>query len=344
MQKSAIFNYNKRWGEAWQFVALLSFRKVFNYCKILFAYWISLLIKRPVIIGMPASLSIETSAICNLRCPQCPAGNNELNRSKGLMDMVLFKKIIDDAGKYLISITLHLQGEPFCNPELVQMIAYACKKRIFTVLSTNGHFLTEKDTVEQLINAGLNRIIISLDGITQKSYGTYRVGGQLQKVEGGIQKLTTTRCDMRKANPYIVIQTLVFAHNESELETIRAHVKSLKADAIQFKTAQFYHFSNNDLVKIPTQSAFSRYKRDENGALQLKRKAVNWCFRLWVAGVVTWDGKVLPCCYDKDAEFIFGNIHENTLVKILKSPESRRFRNKVLSNINQIGICSNCNK
>ena len=52
---------------------------------------------------------------------------------------------------------------------------------------------------------------------------------------------------------------------------------------------------------IPTIDKYSRYRKDKNGKMQIKSGLSNHCWRLWHANVITWDGLVVPCCFDKDA-------------------------------------------
>jgi hypothetical protein len=145
--------------------------RIFNFC--INNYQMST--KKSRILGYPTHMTVDVTNICNLRCPLCPTGVGAPGREKGSMSFSLFKKIIDETGKYLISIDLFNWGEPLLNKETYKMIAYANKKHIVTSVSTNFNFLSEK-LAEQLILSGLDILILSIDGASQESYEQYRVG------------------------------------------------------------------------------------------------------------------------------------------------------------------------
>jgi len=92
----------------------------------------------------------------------------------------MFEKVIDESAWHLLYLTLYFQGEPYLNKKFHHMVRYASVRNIYTATSTNAHFLDD-ETARATVESGLNRIIISLDGVTQKSYSAYRIGGQLAK-------------------------------------------------------------------------------------------------------------------------------------------------------------------
>ena len=83
---------------------------------------------------------------------------------------------------YLI---FYFQGEPYLNPDFLDMVKYASGKKIYTATSTNAHYLNDANA-RRTIESGLDRLIISIDGTTQETYQQYRVGGHLNKVLEGL--------------------------------------------------------------------------------------------------------------------------------------------------------------
>jgi len=322
------------------FLNSLTIRKCLNILKVYFSYYSSRLTGKISHRGMPFSLAVEPTNLCNLKCPQCPSGMDLLSRKKGNIGTELYEKIMDELSPYLMHLTLYFQGEPFLNPDLTKLISIAKNKKIITAISTNGHFLTE-DNCEKIITAGLDRIIISMDGLDQKTYEKYRVNGDFQKVVDGIKTLVDKRKKLKKSNPFIELQFLVFNHNEHQIIDFRKFAKYYGADSAKIKTAQIYNPDSNSEM-IPSSDKYSRYKKDNQGKYQIKSSLKNHCFRMWSSAVVLHDGRVSPCCFDKDATFVLGDLNDSTFGKIFKSDEYNKFRNSVFSERKNIEMCCNC--
>jgi radical SAM protein with 4Fe4S-binding SPASM domain len=220
------------------------------------------------------------------------------------------------------------------------MIKLARELRIFVATSTNGHFLNEKNA-NLILKSGLNHLIISLDGLDQLTYEKYRANGNLQTVSEGIKRLVEAKKAIRSKSPFIELQFLVMRHNQHQMQEMRDFALLSGVDKLTFKTAQVYHFDSESTI-IPTLQSKSRYKQNSDGTWMLAKKIRNRCHRIWSSIVITWDGKVVPCCYDKDAEFITGNLLEESLDMIWRNQIASAFRKKVLANRSEIDICRNC--
>lgn len=314
----------------------------------------------------PTFLSIEPANYCMLRCPQCPVGQRgaaiatdhcgaagakrdaavaEGKRTaagadeRRLLSMELCRRVVDEAAEYAHTVIFHFQGEPLLNPALPEMIRYAHERRLFTMLSTNAQTLTPA-LAEALIRAGLDQIIVSVDGLSQETYAHYRVGGSLERALGGLRALAEVKRRLGYG-PEIVMQCLYLRANEHEWTRMREDYKQLGADKLAMKTAQFYDFEDGN-VDMPTDSRFSRYVRGKDGKYRLKKKQHNRCYRLWSGCVMTTDGTILPCCFDKDHSYPLGKMSESSLAAIFRSPAAVRFRKTLLRNRRAYGICGNC--
>ncbi len=320
-----------------RFLKYISITKLFNLFKIYFGYVLSKLIKKPFILGSPFSLTIEPTNNCNLSCLECPTGNNESNRKKGVLEFEGYKKIIDETKKYLIYLMLYFQGEPFLNPDIFEMIAYANLNKIYTSISTNGHFL-DSDNNSRIVKSGLKKIIVSIDGTTQESYEKYRVGGNFNKVISGVKNLVQLRGKNDSSFPQIIVQFLVLKANEHQIEEIKDLSRTLGADKVELKSAQIEDFNKN---LMPTIDKFSRYTKI-NGNFKIKSKLKNCCFRIWSTLVVTWEGIIVPCCFDKRLQYPLGNVNREDVLKLWKSPLFNQFRKEILLNRKKNTICGNC--
>lgn len=322
------------------FARTMTRRKLINYLILKCSFYYSILMRKPFHAGMPASLSTEPTTSCNLRCPECPSGLRQFTRPAGQMPEEDFKNIIDQLKDRLAYLLLYFQGEPFLNPDIFKMIRYASKNRIYTTSSTNGHYL-EDDNARNIVASGLDRLIISMDGTDQYTYERYRRGGELDRVTDGIQSLVRWKKQLRSSRPYIILQFLVLKTNEHQIPAMKKLAKELQVDRLEFKSAQIYDFEqNHDL--IPKNTKYSRYTKAGDGSWTLMKRIRNRCFRMWSGAVITWDGRVVPCCFDKDAKHQLGMLERNSFEEIWRSNAYDDFRKQLLSDRSKIDICMNC--
>ncbi|MBX7142608.1 MAG: SPASM domain-containing protein [Chitinophagales bacterium] len=291
--------------------------------------------------GLPVSIAIEPTTSCNLRCPECPSGLRSFARATGMLDEDFFKKIIDQVREHVMYLTFYFQGEPYLHPHFTGMVAYAVQRGIFTVTSTNAHFLDEENAA-RTIHSGLNRLIISIDGTTQEVYGKYRIGGQLEKVMEGTRNILKKKSELNSVTPEVILQFLVVKPNEHQVDEVKRLGKELGADDVWLKTAQVYDYENGNEL-IPDIEKYSRYKKS-NSHYQIKNNLLNHCWKMWHSCVITWDGKVVPCCFDKDARHQLGDLKQQSLTQIWEGDAYRQFRSSLLNSRRQIDICTNCSE
>lgn len=291
---------------------------------------------------MPFTLSFEPTTSCNLSCPECPSGLKNFTRKTGDSQLEKYQKWIDEINNHLIYLYLYFQGEPFMNKDFCKMVKAAHDKNIYTVTSTNGHFLTPR-IAEEIVASGLDRLIISIDGSTQEVYEQYRIGGKLEKVLIGTQNIIEAKQKLNSKKPFVIFQMLVVAPNEHQIEEVEVIGKKLGVDKVVLKTAQIYDFENGNPL-IPIQDKYSRYKKQPDGTYRIKNEMKNQCWKLWHSAVSTFDGDIIPCCFDKDAHFKMGNWSQNTFKEIWKSSEYNDFRQKILISRSEIDMCKNCSE
>jgi len=322
----------------------ITFKRILNLVKIYSSMFLSRIIRRPIVWGYPPLLMVEPTNICNLKCPMCPSGNGSMQRAMGKLTIENFRKIIDDIGPYILQVQLWNQGEPFINKSFLDFVKYANKKGIMTQTSTNGHFIRSEGDAELLIKSGLDLLIFSMDGTNQETYEKYRVGGNYQLVMETLQRISKSKKRLRSKTPLIELQFLVFKHNQDEIDQLSALGKQLNINRISFKTAQIYSSEQGELY-LPQDPSFNRYNYDGRDYV-LKGEIKNWCKRLWLNPAVNWDGSVSPCCFDKDAEYAFGNIYENdTSFKNIWNHENfLLFRKRILTNRKSVDMCTNCSE
>ena len=318
-------------------------RRAWNAAKVLSSFYISKWINKPVQWGLPVSISIEPTTSCNLRCPECPSGLRAFTRPTGMLTKDFFTETIDQLYRELFYLVFYFQGEPYLNPQFLDMVKYAASKRIYTATSTNAHYLTDANA-KKTIESGLNRLIISIDGTTQDVYQQYRVGGQLSKVLEGAKNMVKWKRELKSKTPFIVFQFLVVKPNEHQVEDVKKLAAAIGADDVWFKTAQVYDYENDPNQLIPTNNKYSRYRKNRNNKTEVKNTLQNHCWRLWHAPVITWDGLVVPCCFDKDAQHQLGDLKGRPFKEIWQNGKYTAFRKKIMQSRKNIDICANCSE
>ena len=333
-------------------------RRAVNAGKVLAGYYFSKWTKTPYQWGSPISIAIEPTTSCNLRCPECPSGLRSFSRPTGMLDENFFRKTMDELHKEIFYLTFYFQGEPYLNPKFLEMVKYASEKNIYTSTSTNAHYLDDANA-KATVESGLDRLIISIDGTTQESYQSYRIGGDLQKVMDGTKNILKWKKVLKSKTPHVIFQFVVFRQNEHEVEEIKKLGKQLGVDEVKIKSAQIYDYENGN-ERIPTKEKYSRYKKakapssvspegGETGAIYSfplgeGRDGASSCWKMWHSCVITWDGKIVPCCFDKDAKHPLGNLQEKSFKEIWLNGSYTKFRSALLKSRKEIDICQNCSE
>ena len=328
--------------DTFNFLSKLNAGRIGNGLKVLSSFYLSKWTGRAIQWGLPFTVSFEPTTFCNLRCPECPSGLRAFTRPTGMLQKDFFRESIDEISDTLLYLYFYFQGEPYLNPDFLDMVKYASDKGIYTVTSTNAHFLDKKNVLRTL-ESGLDRLIISIDGTTQETYQSYRVGGQLNKVLEGTERLVKWKQKLKAKRPHIIFQFLVVQPNEHQIAEVQQLAKDIGVNEVVFKTAQVYDYEQGNPL-IPTIDKYSRYKKQADGTYQIKNKLANHCWKLWHSCVITWDGKVVPCCFDKDASHQLGDLKNNDFKTIWQSESYRSFRSKILVSRKEIDICANCSE
>ena len=330
------------YSDAANFITKLTFRRMWNASKVMSSFYLTKWLGKPIQWGLPFSISFEPTTSCNLRCPECPSGLRAFTRPIGMLEKDFFRKTIDEIHKDLLYLIFYFQGEPYLNPDFLEMVKYAAAKKIYTATSTNAHYLNDENA-RKTIESGLDRLIISIDGTTQEVYQQYRIGGKLEKVMEGARNIVKWKKQMNSKTPYVFFQFLVVKPNEHQIEDVKKLAEEIGVDGVRYKTAQVYDFENGNPL-IPSIDKYARYKKQANGKYVIKNSLDNNCWKLWHSCVISWDGLVVPCCFDKDADYQLGDLKKDNFASIWQDDNYKQFRKKLLTGRKNIEICANCSE
>ncbi|MGI0057240.1 MAG: radical SAM/SPASM domain-containing protein, partial [Nitrosarchaeum sp.] len=278
----------------------------------------------------PFALFVDPASFCNLQCPFCPTGNRINAREPESLALNHFKKLIDEVGNDIFHIGFYNWGEPLLNRDLVDMLNYIKKFSISSEISTNLSIPLSYERAIELMETNIDRIIMSIDGVTQESYQKYRVGGNLALVFKNIKLLVDAKIKTQNTNTLLVWRFLVFKHNQHEIDKAKSIAKEFGVE-IAFEKPYVYpkfeewgstiekfrpvNFSSNEEKLISQPEPPMENTRILNSKLVLP-KSCDW---LWFMPIINGNGNVSPCCITTFDKQDFGNIKEDKLISILNN-------------------------
>ncbi len=302
---------------------------------------LSRILKKPFPLGMPVLLMVEPGTACQLKCPHCPTGRGELSRATGRLTLERFQGFWDTIQPAPLVLQLWNQGEPFTNPDTSAIIRHAAAGGARVKLSTNVELLANRSLARRVVESGLYELILSLDGTTQQTHEEYRTGGRFDKVEEGVRNIVEEKKRLGLTYPIITWQFILFRHNLKQIKRAKQLAKEWGADRIVFKTAQLEDLRREEGFQwLPRPRRLRRYEY-RNGRWDLRRRRSFFCDRLFSSAVVLWDGCVVPCCFDKDGEFVLGNAAEEGFPAVWHGEAYQRFRREWIEG-KRPSMCANC--
>jgi MoaA/NifB/PqqE/SkfB family radical SAM enzyme len=316
--------------------------RIWNMLQLRLSFMYSSAFKKSIIWGKPFAISIEPTTSCNLGCPECPSGLKQFSRPTGKLSLENNLRVLEQLKGRLQHINYYFQGEPFIHGQFLELVKQAKKFNVYVSTSTNAHFITT-EVAEKIMQSGLDQLIISIDGTTQETYEQYRIHGKISKVLEASRLLVEAKKCAGKG-PHLVFQFLVVAPNEHQVDNVLTLAKEMNIDEVRFKTAQLYNYENGNPL-MPKNEKYSRYVLGKNGKFKLKYTITNKCWRMWSSCVFTWDLRVVPCCFDKDAAHVLGNLDATTSFKtIWNGNRYQNFRKQLFVDRSKIAICTNCSE
>ena len=274
----------------------------------------------------PIHMDLETTSVCNFRCVMCPQSYDREGIDFGFMSLDLFKKVIDEGVQNgLCSVKFNWRGEPFLNPDIYEMIKYAKDKGIIeTMTNTNGSLLT-KENCKKIIEAGLDKIIISIEGATKETYEKIRILGNYDILTRNIENLIEMKEKLGSRKPYIRVQTVRMKETATEVD---AFVEKWK-DKVDYVSINEY--SNRGESKDRTAGIY----------MPVGRKP---CPQIWQRLMIAWNGDVMMCCSDWYKKNCLGNVNNTSAKEIWHGQKLESIRKLHLqSRLDLVAACKDCN-
>lgn len=264
---------------------------------------------------VPDIVQIESTNLCNAKCVFCP--RDEMHRRQGVMDMDLFRKVVDECATLGIThVRVHNYGEPFLDKQLVEKVRYAKSRGIKEVgMISNGSLITE-ELARGMIDAGLDAINISVDASGKETFERTRVHLNYDTVIGNVRTLARLRNELGRKRPKLILSFVRQGNTADE----QAFIDEWRAVADKIHITDLHNWA---------------------GTLNATSDVQFPCYRMWLTFTVLWDGRVSLCCADFDGRHILGDVRTSSIAEIWNSPAYRAVRRQQLSDGGP-EICRSC--
>jgi radical SAM protein with 4Fe4S-binding SPASM domain len=270
--------------------------------------------------------SIEPTNACGYKCKMCP--RRHMTRPIGFMDIGLFRKIVSQM-KHQKIVTLHGFGDPLLHPKMGEMIDIVHDAGIQAAFSTNPQTLTPENT-KMILESGLDRLHISLDGATKETYEAIRGGAaDYDKAVSSLNYFLKEKLEKNGfGKPYVIVAIIHMKETEEEIEKFKSQWHIHGVDEVQVKPFIKWDGTDAEINKMG-----ETRKKDNDFA----------CFWPWSRLVVLWDGRAVPCCYDYDGKMVIGDLNKQTVKEIWNSEKMKAFREMQLGNYGiMCDLCAKC--
>jgi MoaA/NifB/PqqE/SkfB family radical SAM enzyme len=257
--------------------------------------------KRAQVTSRPYTVRVDPSTACNLRCPLCPTGAGEIDRTRAFMPLDTFEKVLNEFAADAFVVHLWVWGEPLLHPDLWRMVAAADAHGVGTEISTNLSLKLSDEQIDRLITAGLTWLIVSADGATPESYARYRRGGNFELVLSNMRRFIARKKALGSRTPFVEWQFVPLKHNEQEIGAVKRLAKQVGVDGLRFKPARVDKIDNLTFVSevpdtlmqqwMPSDPKLRHTIHGDPGSYHSFH-----CPFLWTSVTIHPDGALAPCC------------------------------------------------
>lgn len=273
-------------------------------------------------LSFPHMVMMEVTNRCNIKCVMCP--REIMTRDVGDMSISLYRIVLNEIQKYGCTdyLVLHYSGEPTLNKDLVSMVRYAKDEGVgFVKFNTNG-LLVKGNLAKDLIESGLDLIVFAVES-SRAIHDKFRVGSDYDMVNENIFNLMKLKKQLGCGRPAVSVQMLVTNDMEEEV----------------LESAKRFWKPKVDFVDVRSISTVGGQVEDKGTV----RSPEKFCRQVYTVAGVLWNGDVVPCCVDHDANLMMGNVKDNTLHEIWNSKKYKEFRMKHRNgDIEDLSFCKRC--
>ncbi len=342
--------YLRQAKTAFLFLRLKGFKFTYSYLWLHSLYREDSLLRKfflkylfPCTVPYPPFIEVEVTTKCNLKCRMCE--HTYWKEPQIDMSFEQFKWIIDQFPR-LKWIGLTGIGESFLNPDFMKMVKYVKSKGVYIELFDTFFFLDEQK-IRRLVELGLDRLILSMDGATKETYEKLRVNSNFDKVIANIRNFVRIKREMNSVFPQLDVYFIVNKENVNEVPQYIDLAHEIGIDGIIRFTALLHSFKEiKDMaIDIPDKIVEEATKRARKYGMSIawnknvppmrERRKISDCTD-WIMPFIFVTGHVISCCATNEAnsrelqkKHSFGNIFETPFKEIWDSQKYREFRKAV---------------
>ncbi|MGO9242783.1 MAG: radical SAM/SPASM domain-containing protein [Bryobacteraceae bacterium] len=297
--------------------------------------------------ALPHILHVGVTTYCNLNCPACPTGTKALGRPSQHLDFDLYRRTVDELRDALMLMMFWDWGEPLMHPRVAEMVEYARRHDIMSVISTNGTVANSERRLEALVAAQPSVFLVCVDGVDQGTHEKYRAGGELNKVLDTARRLVKIRERLHLSYPMIEFRTLATRENENQLPELLRMAQDAGSDLFALKSLRPYNYAGTSIDGdlVPCKPNITRYAYSDRPAeakrLDFVRRGALDCAKPHHAPTLNSDGNLAFCSYATHSLEIFGSLETQSFRSLWRSAFARKIRVRFAS---QLGseACETC--
>ncbi len=253
--------------------------------------------------NQPAFLKVELTRACNLKCPLCTSP-----KSSQFYSFDHYRSLIDRYHRKIYAVSLHDVGEPLLVQNLTDFIAYAHQRKVGSIMSSNLSVRKGDSFWSELVQSGLDRLVVSIDGISRDVYEAYRVGGDLELVLANLERIIHWK-NVHQSSMIIEWQMIDFDWNRHE-----------QADAEKKAYAM-----GCDRFRLLPEAFETRFGYKEQNVRRRKN-----CLLPYVILIVNAYNKVIPCYKIYDGNPPIGDLAEQMPDEVWNGEEIFKIRSRKL--------------
>lgn len=283
--------------------------------------------------ALPHILHVGVTTMCNLQCPACPTGTGALGRPAEHLPFDLYTRTVDELRSALMLLLFWDWGEPLMHPRMADMIEYAGRSGIMSVISTNGTVANSPEQINRLVAARPSVVIVCVDGADQQTYEKYRTGGKLSKVLDTLRRLRDAKDRQGSQHPLIEFRILAIRENQSQMPQLLQMATEYGADLLSVKSLRPYDYrgSNVDSDLVPLEPEARRYDyqgdiRQPGQRLHFARQGPLRCAKPHHSPTLSSDGTLSFCSYATYPDEHFGRVTPGGFLGLWRSRRSREVR------------------
>ena len=285
----------------------------------------------------PAIFSFELTNLCPFKCIMCARTNN-MTRAEGHMSFATFKKAVDEFVAlnpgYARSqeVWLHGFGESLVHPEFAKFMRYAIDQGVNAGLSINPLMLTKK-VASDLLDAAPGHLYVALDGHDDASFEKIRgVPNAYHKSKKRLLKFLAEK-ERRGVRTKITLSMIDFPGNRQSIEEVE-DLWNAQPGIDHFVAKPFVSWDGK------AQDVNLLAPRHVAAPEPANRKVL--CDFPWEKMTVSWDGDLVPCCFDYNKRYALGNINEQSLLEIWNGEKMHALRREMIANKVTNPLCAGC--